>query len=423
MKPGFRLSTWIIPLPYALVAALCSIGIPRLELRLFPGLAAPATATAAVAIYSSIASGMLALTGVVFSLAFVMIQFSAAAYSPRLVLWVSRDPFLWHAVGVFTATFLYAIGALAWVGRNSSAQVPFVSGWITMGLLLASVLMFVGLIQRIGLLQVHRMLSFTGNQGRKVIETTYPRLDSPASSVGSEECHRLPLSQVLIYRGRPRAIQALDTDKLARVATEAGGVIQMVAAVGDTVCDMTPLMRVFGARQTVDERALTRAVRCGEDRTFNQDPKYAIRLLVDIGIKALSPAINDPTTAVQALDQIEDLLLRLGLRHLEIGDFHDNQGQLRLVVLYPTWEDFLRLAFDEICYCGARSVQVMRRMKALVQDLIARLPEQRHSALHYWDKRLQNTITRSFDEIEERLEASVEDRQGLGVPRKPRAVA
>ena len=94
----------------------------------------------------------------------------------------------------------------------------------------------------------------------------------------------------------------------------------------------------------------------GEERTFEQDPKYAIRLLVDIAIKALSPAINDPTTAVQALDQIEDLLLRLGRRRLEIGEFRDRDGQLRLVVPSPTWEDFLRLAFDEIRYCGARSV-------------------------------------------------------------------
>jgi uncharacterized membrane protein len=156
----------------------------------------------------------------------------------------------------------------------------------------------------------------------------------------------------------------------------------------------------------------------GEERTFEQDPKYAIRLLVDIAIKALSPAINDPTTAVQALDQIEDLLLRLGRRRLEIGEFRDRDGQLRLVVPSPTWEDFLRLAFDEIRYCGARSVQVMRRMKALVNDLSSRLPENRRAALRHWEERLQSTIARSFEDTEEKQEASVEDRQGLGVPRK-----
>ncbi len=120
----------------------------------------------------------------------------------------------------------------------------------------------------------------------------------------------------------------------------------------------------------------------GEGRTFEQDPKYAIRLLVDIAIKALSPAINDPTTAVQALDQIEDLLLRLGQRHLEIGTYADSDGQLRLVVPFPTWDDIIRLAFDEICAYGASSVQVMRRMNALVTDLTQAIPEERRPTLN-----------------------------------------
>ena len=193
----------------------------------------------------------------------------------------------------------------------------------------------------------------------------------------------------------------------------------MMAAVGDTVVISTPLLFVHGTRYPIDEKTLTNAIEMGEERTFDQDPKYAIRLLVDIAIKALSPAINDPTTAVQALDQIEDLLLRLGRRELEIGEFCDRDGQPRLIMPYPAWEDFLRLAFDEIASYGAQSVQVMRRMKALVNDLTSRLPENRHAALRYWEKRLQSTITRSFEDTEEKQEASVEDRQGLGVPRKP----
>src|SRR5690242_16583753 len=105
---------WVIPLSYAVVAILAGSTLPRIEHRLFPGLTSSVSAPAAMAIYSSIASGMIALTGIVFSLAFVMVQFSATAYSPRLVLWISRDPLLYHAIGIFTATFLYAIAALAW---------------------------------------------------------------------------------------------------------------------------------------------------------------------------------------------------------------------------------------------------------------------------------------------------------------------
>jgi uncharacterized membrane protein len=150
---------------------------------------------------------------------------------------------------------------------------------------------------------------------------------------------------------------------------------------------------------------------------FEQDPKYALRLLVDIAIKALSPAINDPTTAVQALDQIQDQLLRLGRRRLEIGASRDSHGTLRLVVPHPTWEDFLRLAFDEIRSCGATSVQVMRRMRALMSDLIAALPEERRPALEHQRERLDRAIALSFEDEEEKLDASMEDRQGLGMPR------
>jgi uncharacterized membrane protein len=418
MNSPLRFATWVIPLSYAVAAVAAGLIFPRLEIGISLGLTSTVSIPAAMAIYSSVASGMMALTGVVFSLAFVMIQFSATAYSPRLVLWISRDPFMWHAVGVFTATFLYAIAALAWVDRGGSAKVPLISSLAVIGLLLASVGMFVGLIERIGLLQINRMLSFTGDQGRNVIETMYPRLDSPAAAAESEEFRSSPLTQTLIHHDRPQAIQAMDTATLVKLAKTSGGVIEMLVVVGDTVVDSTPVLRVFGAAKSVDERALINAIGMGEERTFEQDPKYAIRLLVDIAIKALSPAINDPTTAVQALDQIEDLLLRLGRRRLEIGEFRDRDGQLRLVVPSPTWEDFLRLAFDEIRYCGARSVQVMRRMKALVNDLSSRLPENRRAALRHWEERLQSTIARSFEDTEEKEEASVEDRQGLGVPRK-----
>ena len=152
----------------------------------------------------------------------------------------------------------------------------------------------------------------------------------------------------------------------------------MLVSVGDTLITGMPLLRVFGGNQLVKDETWKKSFETGPDRTFDQDPKYALRLLVDIAIKALSPAINDPTTAVQALDQIQDHLLRLGSRRLEIGTVRDSEGVLRLVVPHPTWEDFLRLGFDEIRFCGATSVQVMRRMRALINDLIAALPQERH---------------------------------------------
>jgi uncharacterized membrane protein len=199
-------------------------------------------------------------------------------------------------------------------------------------------------------------------------------------------------------------------------------VIEMTAAVGDGVLDSTPILRIYGCSSQLPEATLRDVIQLGDERTFEQDPKYAIRLLVDIAIKALSPAINDPTTAVQALDEIEDLLIRLGRRRLEIGDFRDSQGKVRLTVIFPTWEDFLALAFDEIRLYGATSIQVMRRMKALLSELLSILPEERRPALDYWQERLQLTIESTFRDKEDILDASHEDRQGLGSSRRSRRI-
>jgi len=409
-------TVWAIPLLYALIAFAAGLIFPRIESRLWPTLTSKMSVSAAMAIYSAIASGMIALTGIVFSLTFVMVQFSATAYSPRLVLWIARDPVMSHALGIFTATFLYAIAALAGLDRSGSGKAPFISAWIVVALLFASVAMFVALIHQIGVLQINRMLIFIGDRGRKVIETTYAKPASVAAGE-SDEFRRFSPTQTLGYRGRPRSIQAIDTAAMVKLAKAAGGVIEIIVAAGDTVVERTPILRVFGAR-AIEEKELRRGIELGGERIFEQDPKYAIRLLVDIAIRALSPAVNDPTTAVQALDQIEDLLLRLGSSNLDAGEFLDEDGKLRLVVPFPTWEDFLLLAFDEIRSYGSSSVQVMRRMKALVSDLMASVPEERRAALSHWQQRLQTTIKRSFEDAEEKMEAAVEDRQGLGIPRR-----
>ena len=417
-KTDLNIRAWGIPASYAAAAIAAGLTFPRIEGSVFPGFVSAMSVTAATAIYSGIASGMIALTGIVFSLAFVMVQYSATAYSPRLVLWIARDPVMSHALGIFTATFLYAIAALAGVDRSGSGKVPFVSLWLVVVLLLASVGMFIALIQRISLLQITRILVFTGDQGRKVIATTYPSVISGTTSTGSDDFRRLPCAQTVIHYGRPGSIQAVHVATLMNLAQDSGGVIEVVVAVGDTVVELMPLLRVYGAQHPIDENQLRDGVEIGLERTFEQDPKYAIRLLVDIAIRALSSAINDPTTAVQALDQIEDLLLHLGQRDLEIGAYRDGDGKLRLVVPFPAWEDLLQLGFDEICFCGATSVQVMRRMNALVADLILYVPEERRPALRYWEARLKATITRSFPDDDERLEAGKEDRQGLGITRQ-----
>jgi uncharacterized membrane protein len=409
------------PLVYAVAAVVLGLGLPRLEAAFLPDLAAPIGAGPAIAVLSAIASGTLPLTGLVFSLAFVMVQFSATAYSPRLVAWLAGSALMRHSLGVFIATFLYALAALAWIDRGGTGKVPLLTVWFAIALLLVSVVFFVLLVERLVMLQIAHVLAYAGDQGRAVVERDYSPLGEGGPEAGGAGGDELPPeSQVVFHRGGPAVIQALDVRRLVALAAREGALVAMAWAVGDTVVDGMPLLRVHGGTRPIAEWRLRRLVRLGHERTFEQDPKYALRILVDIAIKALSPAINDPTTAVQALDQVEDLLLRLGRADLEAGRVRDGRGSLRLVFPVPKWEDFLVLAFDEIRYCGASSIQVMRRMRALLQDLKENVPPGRRPALQRYLERVDNGIRRTFEDGDDRKDALEVDRQGLGLSRERR---
>ena len=153
-----------------------------------------------------------------------------------------------------------------------------------------------------------------------------------------------------------------------------------------------------------------------DERTIDQDPLYALRLLVDIAARALSPAVNDPSTAVQALDRIEGLLRILAIRDLDAGALHDASGHLRLVVPLPRWEDYVSVSLTEIRQYGASSTQVARRLRALLVDLLRDVPPSRRPALLEQLELLDQTVDSHYADPAERAAAMVPDRYGLGGP-------
>jgi len=125
-----------------------------------------------------------------------------------------------------------------------------------------------------------------------------------------------------------------------------------------------PLFRVWRNDRPLDPAALLDGVALGDERTITQDPLYAIRLLVDVGIRALSPAVNDPTTAVQVLDRLDDLVRRVARKRLDVGVVRDADGRSLLRVRTPTWDDYLEVALTELRQYGVTSIQVLRRLRA-----------------------------------------------------------
>ena len=412
---------WLIPITYAIVAVACSVVLPRLEAAYLGVYSRSIAVGSAIAFFSSVGSGMMALTGIVFAIAFVMVQFGAVAYSPRLVVMLGGDPTLFHTLGLSSATFLYSLAALVWTDRNGSGMVPVFSSSLVVVLLVVSMLAFARLIQKLNDLQVHNVLRFIGNQGRAVIAALFQRVtdregDEQDAPVALADFG--PLTQIVAYSGEPRTIASFDIDGLVRIAREANARFVVECAVGDTVVEDTVLFCVHGPAAPVAEATLMRAVHLSTTRTFEQDPKYAIRLLVDVAIRALSPAVNDPTTAVQALDQIEDLLRRLGRCRLDAGRAYDSDGVLRLTFPMPTWEDYLALSFDEIRQFGVTSVQVMRRMRAALIGLSESVATaRRRDVVQQYLEHLNLGVGRSdFDDRDQAM-ALQEDRQGLGVSR------
>ncbi|MDS4021647.1 MAG: DUF2254 domain-containing protein [Candidatus Competibacter sp.] len=424
-RHALAIPIWLIPTIYMGVTAICGLTLPRLEQEYLPAFSHGMSIASAQATLSAIASGMMALTGIVFALAFVMVQFSAVAYSPRLVAWFGRDPVLFHSLGLFVATFSYAIATLAWIDRGGDGRVPLFSVVLVTVLLILSMMVFAKLVQRLNDVQITNVLHFVGQQGREVIRAMFPRLDAPAGATPEswqtavEAVRQRPVTQTLRYSGEPQTVANFQIAALVRQAQAVDAVIVMECAVGDTLTEDTPLLRVHGGRQPLAETPLRRAIRLARERTFEQDPKYPLRLLVDIAIKALSPAINDPTTAVQALDQIEDLLHRLGRRALDAGCVADEQGNLRLVIPTPTWEDYVTLSFDEIRQFGVSSVQVMRRLRSALLGLMDSVTEaERKEVVQRYLHHLNLVVERSVLDAEDKVMALQEDRQGLGLSRR-----
>jgi uncharacterized membrane protein len=197
-------------------------------------------------------------------------------------------------------------------------------------------------------------------------------------------------------------------------------VLVLPEAVGDFVSTGTTLVEVFaaGSLPADAERELRRCVALGVERTIDQDTAFALRVMVDIAIRALSAAVNDPTTAVQVLDHLGETLATIGRTPNLDGraTLRDAAGRPRVLMPEQRWEDYLSLALTEIRVYGANAIQVARRLRMLLEELRpVVLPEYR-AALDRELERLDATVAASFTSRVDLELARVGDRQGIGGP-------
>jgi uncharacterized membrane protein len=304
---------------FVILAIILSIFMPWVDRQVTSDPIFVYSASSAQATLSAIASGMLVFTGFVFSILTFAIQFGSSTYTPRLLRSVTTDPTTKLALGVFIATFIYALLILAEVAPGDSDYVPQYSVLLSVVSVGISILLFLGLIVSVTRsIRSGRVTGDVGRTGRKVINAMFPDAAHPDSQPTSDSHLPDEPSQRV---GNPTdgggVVQAVHVDGIVTLATDAGIAVEMAPSVGEFVATGATMFRVFGNAESVDISRLLDWVAIGDERTFRQDPTYALRILVDIALKALSPAINDPTAAVQTIDQLEDLLRRLGAAELD----------------------------------------------------------------------------------------------------------
>jgi uncharacterized membrane protein len=414
IREYFRNSIWIIPGAFALVVFLLGREPPRADLE--AEFTRQYGAEAARGLLSALASGMIAFTGFVFSILLLAVTFGSNQFSPRMLRRFLRDRTTKIALGTFIATFLYALLELRWVGSPENPDlVPNSAITLSLLLLLASMFMFLRLIHRAtSRLRVAAVVREIGRDAQKVIAKAYPdpvQESVPESSLPSGH------GKVIRYRGGPAVLQSIDRKGLVKLASEAGTVIELVPAIGDPLVEGVALFRVPDGSD-IDQAKLQGSIAVGDERTMQQDPAFAFRLLADISARALSPGVNDPSTAVQALDQVEALLMSLSQRQLAPGVARDSGGSARLHWPVPSWEDYLSLALDETRRYGERSLQVSRRLRALLERLSDVVPEARRPAVRAKQDLMLSGATRAFVDEQDRASAMVSDPQGLGSSRE-----
>jgi uncharacterized membrane protein len=359
-----------------------------------------------------IIASAIAFTVFTFSSLIVAIQVASGQLTPRIIATtLLRDKAIRRSVALFIYTLLLAVHV-----KTRIDEVPR-SVTSLLGILgLLSVIVFMFLIDYAArMLRPVSIVWHVAQQGLKVIDEVYPN-ETRAPSAPPRVVEKLGAPELTVLHGGSSAIViAVNLPALLIAARKADAIIEVVPRVGDFVARDDPLFRLHGrGAATLDPRLLHAQVALGRERTIEQDSTFAFRVIVDIALKALSAAINDPTTATLAIDQLQRLLRAVGKRDLRDDRILDDAGRLRVVSRTPNWDDFVQLTFCEIRQCGAGNIQVVRRLRAMIDNVLQNLPEQRWAAVREQSDLLDRAAERAFAFPEDLALARVADSQGLG---------
>jgi uncharacterized membrane protein len=313
--------------------------------------------------------------GITYSLLFLVVQFGSTTFTPRLNLF--RDSaIVWHGFSYFTAVIVFSFTAAFAVGKEdqTTALIPV--------MVMVIVVLAIGVFRSLQTaafksIQLASTLDAVTRRGRQVVDGVYPdeTLEPSAAANG-----RQMMEGEILWPGPAVILQVIDVPALVRCAERMDVVIELCVRPGEVIPERGRVALVHGSGEVAADELLP-ALSTGIERTFDQDPAMALRVLADIALRALSPAVNDPTTAVQALDGIDQLLRTLARRDLAVETVKGTDGEPRVLLRLPSWEDYVSVALDEIIAIAGASPLVRRRIERLLTELLAIAPASREDAL------------------------------------------
>ncbi|SEM14591.1 DUF2254 family protein [Streptacidiphilus jiangxiensis] len=373
------------------------------------------TAQAALA---AIAGAMITLSGFVITALTLVLQ-TVQSMSPRLVGALRHMGRYLSLFALLVGTALYALVALSQISGDT---VPRLTVTFAVGLVLGDAVAVLYMLASLrNAVTGGGLARAVGERLRQVVDASFPtRLDDAPTPITPSPATPLTWLEVP-GPDRPGVLQSFDERHLVRLLARADARLELTVTVGEFVSSRTALGRLgvpSGAAAMPPRlpELVAACARYGPTRTVEQDPSYGFRLLADISIRALSPAVNDPTTAVQSLDQIEEGLLRIASRTLGPALLLDDDSIARVAYPAPEWPDLVALALDETLLYGAGNPQVVRRARALLDRVEAATPPERREALTARRALLDRLSSAALPDPFLHALASVPDPFGLGGP-------
>jgi uncharacterized membrane protein len=376
--------------------------------RAFDGSLIPRTLTggpdAALEILGTVAGSMVSLTALVLTVVLVVVQLAMGQFSPRIVATILQDKPSQFAIGTFVGTFAHAMLSLSQVSTAEGEEfVPGVAIVLAFILIIVSIIVLVLYVNHIGRkLRAGSLIEAVGGQLREKLDELYPERLS-----GEEE------PPGVLFAPRSGVLLHVDHPHLVDLARRADVELEVVPALGDFVPAGASLVCIKGQPRFDIASDVLRRVTVDTERSFTQDLAYGPRLLVDICVRSLADPF-DPTTAVQAIDRLHDFLRHLVNRRFPTGEYRDPAGRVRLWIKIVTWDDYVRLSFEEIRIAAAASVQVTRRLRACLGDLLQCAPQERRAPLERQLRLLDAEIESQRGEGDGIAAWQQSDPQGIG---------